>query len=182
MCVFRTDGRGVATFGVDHFAGQRVIPPVFPITNGFDSLPTMWFGANASGLDSVETLSLIARHRIGVYGWQQGTGVDPKLSIGKGDINLATAATHLSDYLDSRSPNTGFNRTLVGVYRQIMICLRLFSAARLAADNAEYDGFWLRNTSTGDKCTFGMPWGSFDPIWNFSNSSAADFWVNELVN
>jgi hypothetical protein len=61
-----------------------------------------WFGANASGLDSDDTLALISRHAVAGYGWQQGGGG----SVGTGDAQLAAASTHVTDYLAaSGNPN-----------------------------------------------------------------------------
>lgn len=153
-------------------------PPPWPITDGFDRLPTMWFGANVSGLDAPDTLALVSRHRLGVYGWQQGTGsLAPGANLGAGDAFQAAAATHLSDFLAAQ-PGA---RTLVGVYRQVMIAQQLFAGAHAAARSAADDGYWLRNASAGDVCVFGMPWGTQDPVWNFSVAAAADFWVEEVV-
>ena len=199
-CVFRTDGAWQPTMDAPaHFAGRKVAPPAWPVADGFARLPTMWFGANASGLDAPETLALIARHRVAVYGWQQGTassssggggGGGPVL--GSGDALQAAAATHLADFLDSLPAQRGANRTLVGVYRQVMIAQQLFAGAHAAASNASDDGFWLRSggnaSSAGDGvdgdgvvCRFGMPWGTADPVFNFSVKEAADYWVDTIV-
>jgi hypothetical protein len=90
---------------------------MWPIIDGFEKLPVMWFGANTSGLDSRDTLELIARHRVAGYGWQQGTGtLSPGENLGRGEVYGAEAATHLTDYL---SLTGGANRTLVFVYRQV---------------------------------------------------------------
>ena len=52
VCVFRTDSAWQPEYGAaDHTAGQKVTPApplVWPIDDGYDALPTMWFGANAS--------------------------------------------------------------------------------------------------------------------------------------
>lgn len=91
----------------------------------------MWFGANTSGLDNRDTLTLIARHRVAGYGWQQGTGtLNPGEDLGRGEVYGAEAATHLTDYL---SLTGGANRTLVFVYRQVTGVLQL----------VEKCGFWI---------------------------------------
>lgn len=41
--------------------------------DGFDRVPALWFGANATGLDNSSTLAFIGRHSLAGYGWQQGT-------------------------------------------------------------------------------------------------------------
>jgi len=182
-CVFRTDGAWEPEGGAaDHVSGQKAQPLVWPVQDGFDQLPVMWFGANVSGLDSDDTLALIARHNIGTYGWQQGTGaLSPGANLGDGDAYLSSAATHLSDYL--ASAGGGPRGTLVAVYRQVQVALRLFAAPRAAADNAAMSGFWMRDggRTDGAICTAAQPWGTSDPYYNFSVSAAADYWVNEVV-
>lgn len=60
---------------------------MWPLSNaGYSStLKTFWFGANASlgGLDSEETLALMAKHSVAGYGWQTGLGqvADPLADI-----------------------------------------------------------------------------------------------------
>ena len=184
-CVFRTDGLWEPESDAPlHTSGQKTEPLVWPISNGFERLPVMWFGANVSGLDSAATLALIARHSIGVYGWQQGTGgLAPGQNLGDGDAYLSSAATHLSDYLDTLPSQVGANRTLVGVYRQIQVALRLFAAPRAAADSPAAASFWMRSGSSagGEVCVADQPWGTSDPYWNFSAPGAADYWVQEVV-
>ena len=175
-CVFRLDGAWDPTAPApDHAAGQKVAPPPWPIADGFERLPTMWFGANASGLDSAASLAAVARHRVAAFGWQQGTG-GAGMQLGAGDAYQAAATTHLSDYLDAQPAQAGANRTLVATYRQVMIAQRLFAPQRAAADAAQDGGFWLQN-GAGSACAFGMPWGTQDPVWNFSVAAAADYWV-----
>jgi hypothetical protein len=187
-CVFRTDGAWQPEYeAAEHEAGQKVTPQpplAWPITDGFERLPTMWFGANVSGLDNEDTLALIARHRLGVYGWQQGTTtLTPGQNLGDGDAYLSSAATHLADFLDAQPGQTGANRTLVGVYRQVQVALRLFAAPRAAADNAALAGLWMRDGGAPDGavCVVDQPWGTADPFWNFSVPAAADYWVDEVV-
>lgn len=184
-CVFRIDNAWQPEYGAQyHTSGQKAVPPpplLWPISDGFQRLPIMWFGANVSGLDNDDTLTLISKHRIGVYGWQQGTGgLIPGQNLGDGDAYLSSAATHLSDFLDTLPNQTDTHRTLVGVYRQIQVALRLFAAPRAAADNPTYADFWMRN-GNGDVCIVNQPWGTSDPYYNFSVAAAADYWVQEVV-
>ena len=176
-CIFRVDGAWQPVGGAAaHFAGRKVSPPAWPITDGFERLPTLWFGANASGLDSAATLALIGRHSMGVYGWQQGSSTfAPGQGLGAGDALLAAAATHLGDYIAAAG-----GTTLVGVYRQVMIALQLFAGAHAAARDGGDADFWVRD-GNGSTCVFGMPWGSLDPVWNFSVAAAADYWVDAVV-
>lgn len=187
-CVFRTDGAWQPlTSASGHVAGRKTAPPtplVWPVQDGFERLPTMWFGANTSGLDSAATLALIARHRVGTYGWQQGTGLLlPGQNLGDGDAYLSSAATHLADFLDAQPGQAGASRTLVGIYRQIQVALRLFAAPRAAADNPAMSSFWMRDggAAGGAVCELAQPWGTADPLWNFSVAAAANFWVDEVV-
>lgn len=186
-CIFRTDGAWQPQYdAADHVSGQKVVPlpPLaWPVDYGFERLPVMWFGANVSGLDNDDTLALIAKHAIGTYGWQQGTGaLAPGENLGDGDAYLSSAATHLSDYLDARG-FAGANRSLVAIYRQVQVALRLFAAPRAAADNGALASFWMRDGAdpAGAICVAGQPWGTADPFWNFSYMPAADFWVDEVV-
>jgi hypothetical protein len=185
-CVFRLDNQWEPEYNADyHTSGQKVIPKpplVWPFSNGFAKLQTMWFGANSSGLDNQDTLALISKHNIGMYGWQQGTrDLQPGQNLGDGDAYLSAAGTHLSDYLSLQPGQNSPNRTLVGVYRQIQVALRLFAAPRAAADNAAMEAFWMKDSSTGVTCVAGQPWGTLDPFWNFSNTAAGDYWVNEVI-
>jgi hypothetical protein len=180
-CVFRTDGAWEPLTGATgHYSGQKLgeSQVAWPIRDGFVSLPVMWFGANTSGLDSAATLALIAKHRVGGYGWQQGTGnLSPADNLGRGEVHLVAAATHLSDYLTA----TGANRTLTFVYRQLQVALRLFATNELAADDPANDAFWLHDPASGALCQAGQPWGTSDPFWNFSNPDALASWVANAV-
>lgn len=182
-CIFRTDGAWVPLTGaVGHVAGRKVAAPTpvpWPVQDGFERLPVMWFGANTSGLDSQDTLALIARHRIGGYGWQQGTGtLQPQDNLGRGEVHLAMAATHLADYLDSQALA---NATLVFVYRQIQVALNLFATGLADASNPANEAVWLHDPASGARCLAGQPWGTSDPFWNFSAPGAADLWLSSTV-
>jgi len=160
-----------------HFSGQKVTAPsMWPIQNGFDAFPIMWFGANTSGLDSVETLELISKHRVGGYGWQQGTG-DLSKTVGLGETHLVSAATHLRDYLSSKE----LNNTLVFVYRQIQVALRLFETCKSVADNPNNEHMWLHDPTTGKLCLAGQPWHTSDPYWNFTNPDTISAWLENTI-
>ena len=193
-CVFRIDGYGWAFdpcgSGCDHTASNKTAgfvpgpPPPVPVAP-VPWLPALlpwgkpkafWFGANATGLDSRDTLALLARHAVAGYGWQTGGGQSSG-AIGQGDALQAAAATHLADYLD----DVGNNATLIFEYRQVQVALRLFAQSAIAADNPANDNFWLHDASSGALCLAGQPWGSSDPYWNFSDAGAADFWVDKYI-
>lgn len=173
--------------GCDHVASQKTsgwqpqpapAPPAWlPTTTGWTGfIKPFWFGANASGLDSADTLALISRHAVGGYGWQ--TGHPGGGSVGVGEELLAQAATNLWGHLnDVGNPN----KTVLFVYRQIQVALRLFAQCALAADDPALSGFWLANPSTGEVCLAGQPWGTSDPYWNMTNASASAYWVNQVI-
>jgi hypothetical protein len=187
-CVFRVDNvyapRGCGA-GCDHTSANKTsgwVPPPPPPPPVW--LPTLlpwgrpkvfWFGANASGLDSPETLALIARHAVGGYGWQ--TGHPGGGTVGTGEMLQAAAATHLADFLDA----AGNNSTQIFEYRQIQVALRLFAASALAADSPDRDEFWLHDAATWELCLAAQPWGTQDPYWNMSNPAAADYWVTSVI-
>jgi hypothetical protein len=84
-CVFRVDNVYAPRpcgVGCDHTSANKTAgwvpapPPPLPVW-----LPSLlpwgkpkafWFGANSSGLDSQDTLALLARHAVAGYGWQTG--------------------------------------------------------------------------------------------------------------
>lgn len=185
-CIFRTDGAWEPEPGApDHTSGRKIPAVTWPIQNGYDRLPVMWFGANTSGLDSPDTLSVIARHAIGGYGWQQGTeGPGPAMQLGSGEVNLAEAATHLQDYLaaPNNSSSNNSNGTLVFVYRQIQVALRLFATALAASSDPATQSFWLRDVQNASNvCSLGMPWGTSDLMWNFSAPGATEYYLSHTI-
>lgn len=187
-CVFRIDdvyapracGAGCDHTSANKTSGWEPQPPP-PLPTWLPSLlpwgkpKVFWFGANASGLDSEDTLALLARHAVAGYGWQ--TGHQGGGTPGVGEELQAAAATHLSDYLDA----VGNNSTAIFEYRQIQVALRLFAQCAMAADDATKDAFWLHDAKTGELCLAGQPWGTADPYWNFSHAPAADYWVSAVI-
>eukprot|EP01116_Phalansterium_solitarium_P013693 TRINITY_DN31098_c0_g1_i1.p1 TRINITY_DN31098_c0_g1~~TRINITY_DN31098_c0_g1_i1.p1 ORF type:complete len:426 (+),score=102.24 TRINITY_DN31098_c0_g1_i1:301-1578(+) len=160
---------GVPAHTVNAFAPRPAAPPVWPVSGWGVPLPAMWFGANTSGFDSPETLALLSRHAVAGFGWQQGP-----TAVGLGEVNLARAAMHARDYFDSVN-NT---HTLLFVYRQIQVALRLFEENALAADNPENDMFWYHDAANASNvCTVPQAWGTADPYWNWSVPAAVDFWI-----
>lgn len=184
-CVHRLDGTWAPRAcgaGCDHASANKTAGWVpapspaqwLPLALPWGKPKAFWFGANASGLDSADTLALLARHAVAGYGWQTGHagGGTP----GTGEMLQAAAATHLADYLDALN-NT---ETQIFEYRQIQVALRLFAACALAADDPAKAPFFLRDGS-GAVCLAEQPWGTADPYWNFSNPAAADYWVGTVI-
>ena len=187
-CVFRIDdvyAPRACGAGCDHTSANKTsgwepqppppLPTWLPALLPWGKPKVFWFGANASGLDSEDTLALLARHAVAGYGWQ--TGHQGGGTPGVGEELQAAAATHLSDYLDA----VGNNSTAIFEYRQIQVALRLFAQCAMAADDATKDAFWLHDAKTGELCLAGQPWGTADPYWNFSHAPAADYWVSAVI-
>jgi hypothetical protein len=139
-------------------------------TNGYDTLPTLWFGANESGPNDQQTLELIGRHSLAIISW--GQAIKPHGSR-DAEQSEAEAAMQARGYLDS----VGNNNTVIGVYRQIQIALGLFNISHSASLDPANAHFWLHQVdnasnicgmtpSMGDKPS---PWGTWDPYWNFTN-------------
>lgn len=186
-CVMRKDGVWVPRAcgsGCDHTSANKTsgwMPytvPWAPAERGFTSrIKPFWFGANASGLDNPDTLALLSRHAVAGYGWQ--TGHPGGGTQGMGEEWQTEATTHLQDYLGSVGNPNG---TVVFQYRQIQVALRLFAQCALAASDPAYDGFWLKDPKNDDTiCTAQQPWGTSDPFWDFTNSSAIDYWVSAVI-
>ena len=150
-----------------------MLPVWPPAVKGFQGkIQAFWFGANASGLDSPETLELLARHAVAGYGWQQGhTGGG---RVGRGEALLAAAATHARDYFDTLP--AGAPAPALFIYRQVQVALGLFAQTALASD----ESFFLHDAS-GRLCTAAQPWGTQDMYWNFSSAGAAQYWLDSVV-
>ena len=59
-----------------------------PTAAGFSGkVKAMWFGANPAGLDTNETLALMARHAVAGYGWQTGGDTSSSAVVGRGGQN-----------------------------------------------------------------------------------------------
>jgi len=153
-----------------------------PSSRGYTEQPKVfWFGANSTGLDSESNLALLARHAVAGYGWEQGWKSPSPPSpapgaIGHGDQWGADAVAHARAYLD----RIGAKHTMLFTYRQMQVALSLYkeSAAAVAASHA---GWWLEDHETQTKCLALQPWGTSDPLWNFSVPDAADWFVDKLV-
>jgi hypothetical protein len=167
----------ISPAGTGHVSGNKTGLPPFPIvlpywpSNGFKHLQVAWFGANATGLDITSTLALIAKHDVGMYGWQQAG------NAAHGEAVLSATAAHLTDYLQSIKNNN----TIVAVYRQTQVAISLFDINRIAFSDPSYNDIWLKNPTTGDICTASQPWGTLDPYWNFSNPAAVDYWIQNDI-
>lgn len=141
--------------GCGMVSGWRVSSP-WP-TDGFDRLPTLWFGANETGLDSQDTLAMLGRHAVSGYAWQQGITTHGGRHS---EVAQAEAAIHARDYLDS----VGNDRTVLFVYRQLQIALSLFDVTRTAAANPANNHIWMHDVGNESNiCRTNQPWGTSDP-------------------
>ena len=155
-------------------------PPWLPSATGYTSLlKPFWFGANVSGLDSPETLAVLSKHAVAGYGWQTGGGSIPGIAKpGRGEAWQAAAVAHARAYLGAH----GNNRTMLFEYRQVQVALGLFAATALIAADPHNEGFWLHDAKTGRRCTTGgSSWGTADYYWDFTNSSAAEAWLDRVI-
>lgn len=187
-CVLRKDGVWAPApcgGGCDHVAANRssgFSPGALtwaPARAGFASrVKPLWFGANASGLDSPDTLALLGAHAVAGYGWQQGGPASSAGAVGLGEAWQTAATTHLADHLRSVGNPNG---TVVFQYRQTQIALRLFAQAALAEADPAKGGFWLRDAASGATCACPMPWGTSDLFWDFTNASVIDYWVDAIA-
>ena len=142
-----------------------------PSHAGYTStIKAFWFGANASGLDSMETLELMSRHAVAGYGWQ--TGHDGS-AVGQGEAFQAAAVAHARAHMDEHQSHA--NATMLFEYRQVQRATSLFAESALAAADPRNDGFWLRDPETGAVC--GRP----QPFFNFSNASATKYWLDAVI-
>ena len=158
-----------------------------PTAAGFSGkVKAMWFGANPAGLDTNETLALMARHAVAGYGWQTGGDTSTSAAVGRGDAFGSSAVAHSRAFMDSHNNSVGgasSNRndgTVLFQYRQIQIALRLHAQAAIAVANPINDGFWLRDP-TGRLCATHTPWLTDDPMWDFRNASAVTYWIDHVI-
>jgi hypothetical protein len=162
-------------------AHARVLPPPWPY-DGFAHFPTLWFGANASGLDNETTLALVARHALAGYGWQQGTNAT---GFRHCEAQGAAAATRLADYLAAHPPPPGGPPPPpVFVYRHFQMAWTFFDVTRAVALDPAYDGMMLHDRD-GAGATCAQPVGNTtpptSPLFAWLNASAGDFWVDNVV-
>jgi Hypothetical glycosyl hydrolase family 15 len=118
--------------------------------DGYTQVPTLWFGANASGLDNTTQLGFVAQHSLAGYGWQQGTN---KTGFRYIETQLAQAATNLKTF----SPSTP-----VFVYRHSQAAFPMFEGewylvAEVVAGNQQTVRDYFITAPNGSICAQGAP-------------------------
>ena len=151
--------------------------------DGFERFPTLWFGANVSGLDNMTQLSFVSKHSLAGYGWQQGVN---RTNYRHGEMSLAQAALHLSDFVSTHRGVGNETPTMTFVYRHFQMSWAIFDITLAANDNSNNDDMFLKsNDNTGSRC------GQVDAEHNttspllvylpLNQSRAQSFWVNQVV-
>ena len=147
-------------------------------SNGCEQLPVLWFGANATGLQDPQQLELIARHALAIVSWGQGIKLHNNQHA---EAALAEASAQARAYLDDVGKATNAT-TVLGVYRQIQVALSLFDVSRNAAANPANDHFWLHQKDNSSNIFRAkQPWGTADPLWNFTDDGARTFWIDNFT-
>jgi hypothetical protein len=178
-------------------AGSAAAAPAFPFPPPPSSgaFPALWFGANASGLDSGETLALLRRSALVVYGWQQGTA---RTGFAHAEAQLSAAAAWAAAAV-APAPTPP-----VAVYRHFQMGWRAFDVQASADDVAAAApaspaaAMFLHdddNDPASAQCRQGIPSPPGEsrtaPLWVFAGgnasahtygSAAGDFWVGAVVS
>ena len=163
------------------------LTPPWPY-DGFDRFPTLWFGANATGLDGTAQLAFNAKHGIAGYGWQQGTVAS---GFVHGEPQLAQAALHLADYVAAHPPaKPTWTPTRVFVYRWMQLCWSRFDITRAAILNSNDSSLFLHdddNKSSKATCkwvdTWSPPQTKMDsPFFLWQNPAATGFWLDNVIS
>jgi hypothetical protein len=166
-------------------ASSVAIPPVpsWPY-DGFARFPSLWFGANVSGLDNSTQLAFVAQHALAGYGWQQGVN---RTDYRHAEVSLSQAAVHLSDFVGAHPLPEGLTPTKVFVYRHFQMSWAIFDITRAANNNPAYSSMFLRdNDGEGVQC------GQRDEEHNTTSpllvylpvnaSGATTFWVDNVIS
>lgn len=168
--------------------------------NGFDHFPAMYFGANETGMENSEELSLISKHQLSGWGWQveqcgdgtAGSGADgwcfgkhqnldaKCFATGTRCDNLtfdeSVASFNDAKQLQQHLKDHGGHTDGVFVYRQANIANWWYEiAGRTAFDeHPEY----FHAADDGRLC-----WRD-GPFWNFAESTgqATEYWLNTTIS
>eukprot|EP01084_Bolivina_argentea_P153937 268380_1 len=153
--------------------------------HGYDDFPVFFFGASPKDLESISTMTLAARHNIAGWGWQQNnTGIN-----GSEEQNLYNQAKAFYNFYNNKSNNIIHNTYSTFVYRTGSSANPFWKTMAPIVFDPNYKHFWIQNN---DHQVCWLPkTGLYDhleggPMFNFSNSSAANYYleyvIKELVN
>lgn len=147
------------------------LQPPWPYT-GFSVFPALWFGANATGLDSTAQLALIARHSIAGYGWQQNANTSDFRHM---ESNGEAAAVHLRDTVGPSMP--------IFVYRHMQMAWSGWDVQRPIAESLpQYAGMLVKDANTSAICLQSVPGGQTpSPLYLWLNASAGQFWLEQVT-
>ena len=152
--------------------------------NGFTKFPALFFGANSSGLHNDAALQFISKHSMIGLGWQQGTNITLFQHL---ETQLSQGILQIYEYLlmnNNTIPLPSFF-----VYRHFQMSWTYFDITRAAATNPlYYDMFIHDNDDLPGSVMCRQPASESpnstavaSPLFLFHNSTAGDYWVNEVV-
>ena len=161
---------------------------------GYNTFPAFYFGSRPEGLQSENTLALIANFSLAGWGWEQGlggrcescngwhpTGPLGNLSYCNSEQRLSETATRFRAYLTWGPPSFSQHEKQhdpatkpLFVYRNTVLALHFMSIQRAAYSRPDLflhgpDGQVCRHSRNGS------------PFWNFSNPAARTFFVEQVV-
>eukprot|EP00038_Savillea_parva_P005072 m.146846 g.146846 ORF g.146846 m.146846 type:complete len:541 (+) comp11651_c2_seq9:195-1817(+) len=158
--------------------GDRPLPP-WPYLQPRGGLPGIaWFGANESGFENETQLETLGNYSMIVFGWQ---ALLPYSNY-TGELSLLVSQAQI---VKQRHPSNA-----VIVYIDGLRVQPFYKANRAIMYNPQYADFFLRDANgtfipaTTYCRQMGLP--AMDPkclcwYWNWFNSSAVDYYLNELV-
>ena len=156
---------------------------------GFSSFPALFFGASPEGYESNSTMSLALKHQIVGWGWQQNnTGIP-----GTEEENLLKQAKYF-DSFQSKQTNNNDNINNMSTTVQSKFVYRSGYAAAPYWNtsinmpneiiyNPNYSDFWMKDIYNSDKNKQNnICWQGNQPIWNFTNESAINYYMDNVIN
>ena len=157
----------------------EVQPPPWA-SAGWGRTPTLFFGADTTGLESADQMRRVAQNSLVGWGWQQdnanctgphSTGACQRFEAQAGERQAAAFAQFLrSSAGNSSAVEASF------VYRHSQLALDWYALDRAAVYSAGHDGWFIADAS-GRRCREND--GGYH--WNFSNPAVRTFWVDRVI-